>query len=82
MDLPQDDFIEAEVERAVRPDRGLVPDADLLLLAEMVRDLLAEDPTAAALVRAARPRATPLRSGESAAPGVAPGAARARSNKG
>jgi hypothetical protein len=73
MSQPADDFIEAEVERALRPYRTVLPAADLAALEGMVRDMLQDDPTAAALVRAARPRAAPLQSGDSPAPGLTMG---------
>ncbi len=66
-----DEFVETEVERALAPYRGLLPETDLQALEEMVRDTFENDPTAAALLAAARPRTLRLNSGPEAKPGAA-----------
>lgn len=63
MDNPKDDFFEAQVERALRPYRGLLSESDLAGLEAMVRDMLENDPTAKELLAAARPRSTRVHSG-------------------
>jgi hypothetical protein len=69
MDTPKDDFFEAQVERALRPYRGRVSDAELAALEAMVRDVLENDPTAKELLAAARPHATRVHSGPEPAAG-------------
>ncbi|MBK8259621.1 MAG: hypothetical protein IPK82_44065 [Polyangiaceae bacterium] len=59
---PKDDFLEAEVQRALAPYRGRVSAQELAALEEVVRDTLANDPVAVNLLRAARPRAVPQQS--------------------
>lgn len=63
MSEPNDEFFEAQVERALRPYRGVLAEEDLAGLEAMVRDLLENDPTAQALLAAARPRSTRVHSG-------------------
>lgn len=53
---PKDDFFEAQVERALRPYRSLVHPTQLAALEATVRDVLENDPIAAELLQAARPR--------------------------
>lgn len=66
-----DAFFEAQVERALRPYRGKASAEELAALEEVVRDTLANDPVAAELLHAARPRAAPQHSGDAEAPGAA-----------
>lgn len=63
MDKPQDDFFEAQVERALRPYRGQLSKDQLGGLEAMVRDLLENDPTAAELLAAARPHSNVVETG-------------------
>lgn len=58
----KDEFFEAQVERALRPYRSWVPANKLSALEEAIRDLLENDPVAAALLQAARPRKAPIKS--------------------
>ena len=66
----RDEFFEAQVERALRPYRGRASAEELAAIEEVVRDTLANDPVAAELLHAARPRATPLYTGDAEAPGA------------
>lgn len=68
----QDVFFEAQVERALKPYRAHASAEELAALEEVVRDTLKNDPVAASLLHAARPRGVPQHSGDADAPG-APG---------
>lgn len=65
-----DAFVEAEVARAIGLLSELLPPAKVAALEEMLRDTLESDPVAATLLKAARPRAVPLKSGEKDSPGA------------
>lgn len=71
----QDEFFEAQVEHALRPYRSWIAPEQLAALEATVRDTLENDPIAAELLQAARPRKTPLTTEEKDVPG-APKAAR------
>ena len=70
----QDEFFEAQVERAIRPYRRILSPARLAALEATVRDTFENDPVAAELLAAARPRKAPLQTNETDVPGAAPAA--------
>lgn len=72
MDNPKDDFLEAEVERALKPYRGRASEEELAALEAMVRDTLTNDPVAVDLMKAARRRVPPMETGDEPAPWAAP----------
>lgn len=69
-DADADAFVEAEIARAIGHLRELLPPAKVAALEEMLRDTLESDPVAVELLKAARPRAVPLKSGEKDSPGA------------
>jgi len=69
-DPPNDDFVEDEIARAIGPLHKLLPPNKVAALEEMLRDTLESDPVAMALLKAARPRAIPLKSGDKDSPGA------------
>ena len=69
-DPDADAFVEAEIARAIGHLRELLPPAKVAALEEMLRDTLESDPVALELLKAARPRAVPLKSGEKESPGA------------
>lgn len=68
----KDEFFEAQVERALRPYRSWMTTEKLTALEEAVRDLLENDPVAAALLQAGRPRTPPLQSDDLLVPFAPP----------
>ncbi len=69
---PKDEFFEAQVERALRRYRGWLSPTRLAALEATVRDTFENDPVAAALLQAARPRKTFPDTGEADTPGALP----------
>jgi hypothetical protein len=69
---PKDEFFEAQVERALRRYRGWLSPTQLTALEATVRDTFENDPVAAALLQAGRPRKTLPNTGEADTPGAAP----------
>lgn len=71
---PEDDdpLLAAEIERAIEPYRGLVPPQMLLVLRNIARMSLTEDPLGRQLLERMRAldRAAPSKSGEETRPGL------------
>jgi len=67
----RDEFFEAQVQRALRPYRSWLHPTQLAALETTVRDTLENDPIAAELLQAARPRKAPPMTEEKDVPGTA-----------
>ena len=61
-DQPDDPHLDAEVERALAPYRGLLTDEHLAGMKEMLSHVLTTHPVGAALLDRTRPRTAPDRS--------------------
>ncbi|MBI4950582.1 MAG: hypothetical protein HY908_00975 [Myxococcales bacterium] len=62
--LRADPFVAAEIEAALKPYLGVLPQAELEWMRDQLADTLAEEPAAKALLAAAHPRPEVDESGE------------------
>lgn len=63
-ELPEDPFLEAELDRALEPYRDLLSPEMLQDFRELLGDVLTTHPTASRVLDRTRPRVSPQRSGE------------------